>query len=75
MDFLIGGLYPLKLDITFWGVGGASTAATTKCGARRASQQQTPPPLPLQRCPRTPQGRGLCPARREVPAMGVATQP
>ena len=27
------------------------------------------------RCPRTLQGRGLCPARREVPAAGMATGP
>ena len=32
----------------------------------------TPPP-PSTRCPRTPQGRELRPARREVPATGVAT--
>ena len=32
------------------------------------------PPLST-RCPRTPQGRGLRPARREVPATGVATGP
>ena len=34
-----------------------------------------PPPPPSTRCSRTPQGWGLCPARREVPAMGVATGP
>ena len=34
----------------------------------------TPPP-PSTRCPHTPQGLGLCPARREVPATGVATGP
>ena len=34
-----------------------------------------PPPPPSTRCPRTPQGRGLRPARREVPATGVATGP
>ena len=33
------------------------------------------PPLPSTRCPRAPQGRGLRPARREVPATGVATGP
>ena len=33
-----------------------------------------PPPLPPStRCPRTPQGRNRAPARREVPATGVAT--
>ena len=52
----------------------ASTAATTKCGARRASHQQPPPP-PSTRCPRTPQGREMRPARQEVPATGVATGP
>ena len=30
---------------------------------------------PTTRCPRTPQGWGLRPARREVPATGVATGP
>ena len=30
----------------------------------------TPPPPPSTRCPRTPQGRGLRPARLEVPATG-----
>ena len=45
------------------GPGGASTAATTKCGARQASHQQASPPPPSTRCPRTPQGRRLCPAR------------
>ena len=29
------------------------------------------PPPPATRCPRTPQGRGLCPARREVPATAT----
>ena len=34
-----------------------------------------PPPPPSTRCPCTPQGRGLRPARREVPTTGVATGP
>ena len=38
------------------------------------SVADTQPP-PSTRCPRTPQGRELCPARREVPATGVATGP
>ena len=39
--------------------------------AERAISKQTPPPST--RCPHTPQGRGLRPARREVPTTGVAT--
>ena len=40
--------------------------------AERAISKHPPPST---RCPRTPQGRGLCPALREVPATGVATGP
>ena len=42
--------------------------------AERAISKHPPPP-PSTRCPRTPQGQGLRPARREVPATGVATGP
>ena len=41
--------------------------------AERAGSKHAPPPST--RCPRTPQGRGLRPVRREVPATGVATRP
>ena len=41
--------------------------------AERAISKHPPPPST--RCPRTPQGRELRPARREVPATGVATGP
>ena len=43
--------------------------------AERAISKHPPPP-PSTRCPRTPQGRGLQPARREVPAnRAVTSQP
>ena len=70
-----------------WLTPSASVAATPKGRHARhvmrpvlldteggGGHQQTPPP-PSMRCPRTPQGRGLRPARREVPAKGVATGP
>ena len=44
-------------------------AAHAEC----AIWKQAPPPPPSMRCPRAPQRRGLRPARREVPATGVAT--
>ena len=40
---------------------------------RAISKQPSPPPSTS--CPRTPKGPGLRPARREVPATGVATGP
>ena len=43
--------------------------------AKRAIGKHPPPPPPSTRCPRTPQGRELRPARRGVPATGVATGP
>ena len=42
---------------------------------RTPSEPSANTPPPSTRCPRTPQGRGLRPALREVPATGVATGP
>ena len=47
-----------------------------RCTPSKPSANKTPPPAT--RCPQTPQGRGLRPARREVPATGnkaVTSQP
>ena len=49
--------------------GGASTAATTKCSARRASHQQTPP-LPLQGAHVLHKGGGCAPRSGRCPPRG-----
>ena len=56
--------------------GGASTAATAKCGARRASHQQTPPPpLPLQGAHVLHKGQGRVQQTRRTGTARQERQP